>query len=59
MYLRVGGDELKWPNYNIADAAIVVGVSLIIWDSLFGVGAKEAKAKDEARKAKKLAQERA
>lgn len=57
MYLRVGGDELKWPNYNIADAAIVIGVSFIIWDSLFGVGAKEAKAKDEARKAKKLARE--
>lgn len=59
MYLRMGGDELKWPNYNVADAGIVVGVSFIIWDSLFGVGAKEAKKKDEARKAEKLARERA
>jgi signal peptidase II len=55
MYLRVGGDEHKWPNYNVADAAIVVGVGFIIWDSLFGVGAKEAKAKDDARKSKKQA----
>jgi signal peptidase II len=25
-----------WPNFNVADACIVVGVGLVIWDALFG-----------------------
>lgn len=25
-----------WPNFNVADAAIVVGVGFVIWDALFG-----------------------
>lgn len=32
-----------WPNFNVADAAIVVGVGLVIWDSLFGATAKAAR----------------
>jgi signal peptidase II len=28
--------DLKWPNFNLADACIVVGVGLILWDELFG-----------------------
>ena len=32
-----------WPNFNVADSGIVVGVSLVLWDALFGLGAKTAK----------------
>lgn len=42
-----------WPNFNIADSGIVCGVILVLWDSLFGLGAKRAKEKDEARRAAK------
>ncbi len=45
--------DFTWPNFNIADSAIVVGVIFVIWDSLFGVGAKEAHAKAELRTAEK------
>lgn len=41
-----------WPNFNVADAGIVVGVGLVMWDALFGHGAKEAKKKTAAHKAK-------
>lgn len=40
-----------WPNFNIADAGIVCGVILVLWDALFGLGAKDAKARYEAKKA--------
>lgn len=50
-YVVIGGEEYKWPNYNVADAFIVVGVIFVIWDSLFGYGAKEAKQKALAKKA--------
>ena len=40
-----------WPNFNVADSGIVVGVGLVLWDALFGYGAKEAKRKALARKA--------
>ncbi len=40
-----------WPNFNVADSGIVVGVGFVLWDALFGVGAKEAKAAAEVRKA--------
>ena len=46
-----GFQVLPWPNFNVADAGIVVGVSLVLWDALFGFGGKEAKKKGEARKA--------
>ncbi|MFM8385336.1 MAG: signal peptidase II [Planctomycetia bacterium] len=32
---RLDAPDWTWPNFNVADAAIVVGVSLVIWDSLF------------------------
>lgn len=32
---RLEKPDWTWPNFNVADAAIVVGVSLVIWDSLF------------------------
>ena len=47
-----------WPNFNVADAGIVCGVILVLWDALFGLGAKDAKAKYEAKKAAQ-AQEKA
>jgi signal peptidase II len=28
--------SFKWPNFNVADSMIVVGVCLILWDELFG-----------------------
>ena len=28
--------DWTWPNFNVADAAIVTGVGLVIWDALFG-----------------------
>jgi signal peptidase II len=40
-----------WPNFNVADAGIVVGVILVLWDALFGFGAADAKRKTEQRKA--------
>ena len=46
--------EHRWPNFNLADSLIVVGVGLIMWDALFGHGAKVARAQAEAaRRAKK------
>ena len=42
-----------WPNFNVADMGIVVGVGLVLWDALFGLGAKDAKQKTELRKAAK------
>jgi len=29
--------DWTWPNFNVADASIVVGVGLVIWDALFGL----------------------
>jgi signal peptidase II len=40
-----------WPNFNVADMGIVVGVGLVLWDALFGYGAKDAKQKMALRKA--------
>jgi signal peptidase II len=28
--------DWKWPNFNVADSLIVVGVGFVIWDALFG-----------------------
>lgn len=33
-----------WPNFNVADACIVLGVALVIWDALFGQAAAPARA---------------
>ena len=45
-----GKESFKWPNFNLADTFIVVGVGLVMWDALFGLGAKEAKEAAEAKK---------
>lgn len=50
-----GGGQMKWPNYNVADMGIVIGVGFIVWDSLFGIGAKEAAERADQRKAEKAA----
>lgn len=31
-----------WPAFNVADSAITVGAGLLIWDGLWGEGAKRA-----------------
>ncbi len=59
MYVEMDGETHTWPNYNVADAGIVLGVILIVWDALFGIGAKEAKEKEAARAAKKAAKQAA
>jgi signal peptidase II len=33
---RTNPDDWKWPNFNVADACIVMGVCLVILDALFG-----------------------
>jgi signal peptidase II len=33
---RTNPDDWKWPNFNVADACIVVGVGLVILEALFG-----------------------
>ena len=35
-FLDVHLSNLHWPAFNIADAAIVVGVALLLYDGLFG-----------------------
>ncbi|MDJ0976152.1 MAG: signal peptidase II [Planctomycetota bacterium] len=53
MWADLGSGQMNWPNYNVADMCIVFGVGFIVWDSLFGVGAKEAELSAQRRKAKK------
>jgi signal peptidase II len=33
---RTNPDDFHWPNFNVADSCIVVGVSLVILEALFG-----------------------
>lgn len=47
--------DWTWPNFNVADACIVVGVSLVIWDALFGLGAKIARERRDAHLARRAA----
>jgi len=35
-YLTIGGDEKHWPTFNIADAAITVGVAILMIEMIFG-----------------------
>lgn len=37
-----------WPNFNVADSCIVVGVGLVVWDALFGMSARVAKERRRA-----------
>jgi signal peptidase II len=46
-----GAESFKWPNFNVADSLIVVGVSLVMWDALFGWSARRAKLDAQARDA--------
>jgi signal peptidase II len=45
-YITVGGEEKHWPTFNVADAAITVGVALLIIEMFIGYRqeAKEAEA---------------
>jgi signal peptidase II len=33
---RTNPDDWKWPNFNVADSCIVIGVALVILEALFG-----------------------
>jgi signal peptidase II len=33
---RTNPDDWKWPNFNVADSCIVIGVGLVILEALFG-----------------------
>jgi signal peptidase II len=35
-YLAIGGKERHWPTFNVADAAITVGVILLILEMFIG-----------------------
>jgi len=35
-------EEWQWPAFNVADSAITVGAGLLIWDGLWGDGARRA-----------------
>jgi signal peptidase II len=39
-FLDVHWYQYHWPAFNVADAAITVGVTLLCWDLLFGKSAK-------------------
>jgi signal peptidase II len=36
----------KWPNFNVADSLIVVGVGLILWEELFGRRRRERRERE-------------
>jgi signal peptidase II len=40
-FIDVHWSHYHWPAFNIADAAITVGVAILCWDLLFGKVAKE------------------
>jgi signal peptidase II len=40
-FLDVHWSHYHWPAFNIADAAITVGVALLCWDLLFGKAPKQ------------------
>jgi signal peptidase II len=40
-FLDVHWSHYHWPAFNIADAAITVGVAILCWDLLFGKAAKQ------------------
>jgi signal peptidase II len=51
--------SFHWPNFNVADMGIVGGVTLVLWDALFGRGAKEARARHQREKAARAAGDKA
>jgi signal peptidase II len=40
-FLDVHWSHYHWPAFNIADAAITVGVAILCWDLLFGKAPKQ------------------
>jgi signal peptidase II len=42
-YVRIGGEEHYWPTFNIADAAIVVGIGLMLLQMFPRKGADSSK----------------
>jgi signal peptidase II len=40
-FIDVHWSHYHWPAFNIADAAITIGVAILCWDLLFGKVAKE------------------
>jgi signal peptidase II len=47
-YVIIDGTDHHWPTWNIADAAIVVGIGLMILQMLPRPGARQAEAAKEA-----------
>jgi signal peptidase II len=43
----------KWPNFNLADSGIVVGVGFVLWDALFGYSGQQAKLRAARKKLEK------
>jgi signal peptidase II len=41
-HLDIGGNSYNWYVFNLADTAIVAGVSALLYDSFLGVGAAKA-----------------
>ena len=41
-HLRIGGNNLNWYVFNLADVAIVAGVAALLYDSFLGVPAAKA-----------------
>jgi signal peptidase II len=39
-FLDVHWYDYHWPAFNVADAAITIGVSLLCWELLFGKAVK-------------------
>ena len=44
-YITIGGDEKHWPTFNVADAAITVGVALLIIEMFIGYKKEPKQAK--------------
>jgi signal peptidase II len=41
-HVHIGGKDLHWYVFNLADTAIVAGVAALLYDSLFGTAAVKA-----------------
>jgi signal peptidase II len=41
-HIQIGGNTYSWYVFNLADTAIVAGVTALLYDSLLGVGAAKA-----------------
>lgn len=50
-FLRFNFGEFVWPSFNIADAALVIGVALVLISTLFGGRGREEKDRLQDRQA--------